>query len=106
MPIASTVQNRANQTSRFAGPTGLASVGPFRLFGRHAPARRRSVVGVNQRDVQRPAGDPVDIAVDASRHFATHLELLAHQLGEAALQAGERERLAAALAGVQWTVGW
>ncbi|MEU5862765.1 MULTISPECIES: hypothetical protein [unclassified Nonomuraea] len=51
--------------------------------------------------------DPVDpgaVVTDASARFATHLELLAHQLGEHSLDDAERERLAAALAGVQWTV--
>ncbi|MEV4019500.1 hypothetical protein AB0J35_54350 [Nonomuraea angiospora] len=48
--------------------------------------------------------DPVDVVTDASARFATHLELLAHPLGEHGLDDAERERLAAALAGVQWTV--
>ncbi|MEV4115438.1 hypothetical protein [Nonomuraea sp. NPDC049695] len=47
-----------------------------------------------------PTRDPVDVAADACRRFATHLELLAHQLGEAALETGDRERLAAALEAV------
>ncbi|MGW3353261.1 hypothetical protein ACWDA3_59085 [Nonomuraea rubra] len=44
-----------------------------------------------------PPRDPVDIATDASTRFATHLEVLAHQLGESDLTGAERERLAAAL---------
>ncbi|MEV1005517.1 hypothetical protein [Nonomuraea sp. NPDC050202] len=36
--------------------------------------------------------------------FATHLDLLAHQLGEAALESGEREHLADALAAVRRSV--
>ncbi|MET9250267.1 hypothetical protein [Nonomuraea sp. NPDC003709] len=48
-----------------------------------------------------PTRDPVDVATDACRRFATHLDLLTHQLGEAALEAGDRERLAAALEAVE-----
>ncbi|MEV3987032.1 hypothetical protein [Nonomuraea sp. NPDC049758] len=51
-----------------------------------------------------PPADPVDVVTDASVRFATYLELLAHRLGERGLDDAERERLAAALAGVQWTV--
>ncbi|MGW4963549.1 hypothetical protein ACWEPL_40575 [Nonomuraea sp. NPDC004186] len=51
-----------------------------------------------------PTHDPVDVAADACRRFATHLELLAHQLGEAALEPGDRERLAAALKAVEKVV--
>lgn len=54
-------------------------------------------------DVDPPV-DPVDVVTDASARFATHLELLAYQLGERGLDDVERERLAAAVAGVQWTV--
>jgi hypothetical protein len=50
-----------------------------------------------------PARDPVELA-DACRRFATHLDLLAHQLGEASLEAGDRERLAAALEAVEKAV--
>ncbi|NRQ32436.1 hypothetical protein HII36_11380 [Nonomuraea sp. NN258] len=57
-----------------------------------------------QHDARRPAVDPVDVATDACARFATHPQLLAHQLDTGALTDNERERLAAALAGVQWTV--
>ncbi|MFI7226314.1 dihydrofolate reductase family protein [Nonomuraea angiospora] len=42
-----------------------------------------------------PARAPADVTADACWRFATHLELLAHQLGEAVLEPGERGRLAA-----------
>lgn len=51
-----------------------------------------------------PACDPVDVTADTCVRFATHLELLAHQLREATLDASELERLAAALAAVQQSV--
>ncbi|MEV4581629.1 hypothetical protein AB0K16_51200 [Nonomuraea jabiensis] len=48
-----------------------------------------------------PARDTANIAADPCRCFATHQELLAHQLGEAALEPSNRERLAAALEAVE-----
>ncbi|YCK35223.1 hypothetical protein ACNF49_14380 [Actinomadura sp. ATCC 39365] len=51
-----------------------------------------------------PSPDPVDVVTDASARFATHLELLAHQLAEHDLDDAEREWLAAALADVQRTM--
>ncbi|MFI6744142.1 hypothetical protein ACIBI9_65750 [Nonomuraea sp. NPDC050451] len=51
-----------------------------------------------------PARNTADIAADACHRFATHLELLAHQLGEAALEPGDRERLAAPLEAVEKAV--
>ncbi|MEU1389982.1 MULTISPECIES: hypothetical protein [unclassified Nonomuraea] len=50
-------------------------------------------------DVDRPV-DSVDVVTDVSARFATHLKVLAHQLGESVLTSAEPERLAAALAGV------
>ncbi|MFI7135138.1 hypothetical protein ACIBQ1_56450 [Nonomuraea sp. NPDC050153] len=51
-----------------------------------------------------PARSPADIAADACWRLATHLDLLAHQLGEAALEPNEREHLADALAAVRQSV--
>jgi hypothetical protein len=50
----------------------------------------RSCEAVTPPHTVTPARDTVDVAADASHRFATHLELLAHHLGEAALEPGER----------------
>ncbi|MGV9383409.1 hypothetical protein ACWDRB_46870 [Nonomuraea sp. NPDC003707] len=51
-----------------------------------------------------PTRNRVDVAADACRRLATHLDLPAHQLGETCLAQGERERLAAALEAIEMAV--
>ncbi|MEV6040544.1 hypothetical protein AB0L65_56215 [Nonomuraea sp. NPDC052116] len=59
----------------------------------HAQPGRRAVTVVTLAPLTR---NPVDVAADACRRFAAHLDLPAHQPGEACLDPGERARLAAA----------
>ncbi|MET9247970.1 hypothetical protein [Nonomuraea sp. NPDC003709] len=64
-------------------------------------AQPGSMVDRKGRTFAPPARNPVDVAADDCRRFATHLDLPAHQLGETCLDPGERERLAAALEAVE-----